>query len=229
MKRAEREDLIAAARAKHGSVEVIELRPDDEPQPIDGDPAASDAQEIPPFVVVRSMALGDFVQLQHDEARRSAGEILRDPRTITGSLLECVVCGADDAESEVADCPGFERDLMNAVSELAGALRDDLDVEPVTALDGKGPIEIRVGKEVLTFRRLNNFDYSNARSAIGKHRGNLRHDFLSPLALLEIVRAQAADKPACERILRQWPACVQPLGVLLYHSAMSRAERRRGK
>jgi len=222
---AEREKQIEELRAKHGAVDVIELRPDEET------PADKRQPEdvAPPVVVVRPMELDAFVRLQHDEARRNRGVRFEHPRQITRPLLECVVMGLEEAEVELNDYAGFECELMSCVARLAGAMREDVDVEPLSDPDSKGPIKMRVAGQELEFRRMTGFDYSNARSAIGKHRAGLGTDFVSPIALLEIAKQQAVSPESVTAVIERYPAVVSPLGQLLWYSAASRAQRREGK
>jgi hypothetical protein len=151
-------------------------------------------------------------------------------REITAPLLSCVVYGLEDAQAELADCPGFEQDLMNAVARLAGALNEDIDVDFAEEPEPKKPIVLKVGQHKLTFRRLDSFDYSNARSAIGKYAKECP-GLLSPLAMLALVKQQGVKEEAADldRVLSLYPAAVESMGLLLYGTARGRAERRVGK
>jgi len=219
---AAREAKILELRAEHGEIEILELRPEDERGDARPDSVA------PPVVVLRAMALDAFVELQHLDSQRNQGVEFANPRVITRPLLECVVLGYEDAEAELVEAPMFEQDMMSGVARLAGAMREDISVEPISDIHGKGPIKIAVAGVELEFKRMGSFDYSHARSAVGKHRAGLS-GFLSPLALLAIVRNQAIDLPACEALLKRYPAIVQPIGQILWVSADSRARRRQGK
>lgn len=209
------DEIIAELRAKHGEVEALEI-------PRDG--------QVPALVVLKAMPLLDFLELQHSEAKRRAGVKFRDPREITAPLLSCVVYGLEDAQAELADCPGFEQDLMNAVARLAGALNEDIDVDFAEEPEPKKPIVLKVGQHKLTFRRLDSFDYSNARSAIGKYAKECP-GLLSPLAMLALVKQQGVKEEAADldRVLSLYPAAVESMGLLLYGTARGRAERRVGK
>lgn len=219
---AEREAKILELRAEHGEIEILELRPEDERSDAPPDSVA------PPVVVLRAMALDAFVELQHLDSQRNQGVEFANPRVITRPLLECVVLGYEDAEAELVEAPMFEQDMMSGVARLAGAMREDISVEPVSEIYGKGPIKIAAAGVELEFKRMSSFDYSRARSEVGKHRAGLS-GFLSPLALLAIVRNQAIDPQACEALLKRYPAIVQPIGQILWVSADSRARRRQGK
>lgn len=219
---AEREAKILELRAQHGEIEILELRPEDERSDAPPDCIA------PPVVVLRAMALDAFVELQHLDSQRNQGVDFANPRQITRPLLECVVMGLDEAEAELVEAPMFEQDMMSAIARLAGAMQEDISVEPVNEIHGKGPIKIAAAGVELEFKRMSSFDYSRARSEVGKHRAGLS-GFLSPLALLAIVRNQAIDPQACEALLKRYPAIVQPIGQILWVSADSRARRRQGK
>lgn len=212
----EQEEKIAELRAEHGEVEVLDI-------------PARDGREAA-IVVVRAMALDDFLELQHNEERRSRGVKLRDPREITAPLLACVVFGAEEANAELKDAPGFEFDLMSAVSRLGGALRDDISVEFTEEPAPGKPLVLAVAKNTLTFRRLDSFDYSNARSSIGKYSRDCP-GLISPLAMMEICKRQIVKEQADDfkRVASLYPAAVHGLGLLLWRSAQSLAERRAGK
>lgn len=209
------DEIIAELRAKHGEVEALEI-------PREG--------QEPALVVLKAMPLLDFLELQHSEQKRQMGVKFRDPREITAPLLSCIVHGLEDAQAELADCPGFEQDMMNAVSRLAGALRDDIDVDFAEEPEPKKPIVLKVGQHKLTFRRLDSFDYSNARSAIGKYAKDCP-GLLSPLAMLAIVKQQGIKEEAADldRVLSLYPSAVQGMGLLLYGTSRGQAERRAGK
>ena len=202
-------------RAKHGSIEVLEL-------PREG--------QAPAIVAIKAMALDDFLELQHNVEKRQSGVRLKDPRELIGPLLSCVVLGFAEAQQELSDFPGFEYDLLTAVSRLAGAMRDDVDVSLTEEPRPKQPIKIQVAGHVLTFRRLDAFDYSNARADMGR----LSRDcpgVVSPIALYQIAKRQIVKEEAAEfdRVMALWPAAAKPVGLLLYGAAQSAAERRAGK
>lgn len=210
------DEKIAELRAQYGEVEVLDI------------PAREDLPAA--VVVVRPMSLQEFVALQHSEAKRMRGASIGDPRTITAPLLECVVLGREAAEAELQDAPGFEQDLMEAVSRLAGAMREEISVGFAEEPAPKKPIVLQVGPHRLTFRRFDAFDYSTTRGEIGK----LNRDcpgLISPLAMLGVVKRQGVKDEAAEldRVLKAYPATAMPMGMLLWQSAQSLAERRAGK
>lgn len=210
------DEKIAELRAQYGEVEVLDI------------PAREDLPAA--VVVVRPMSLQEFVALQHSEAKRSRGGNIGDPRTITAPLLDCVVLGREAAEAELQDAPGFEQDMMQAVARMAGAMRDDISVEFAEEPAPKKPIVLQVGPHRLTFRRFDAFDYSTTRSEIGRHSRDCP-GLISPLAMLGVVKRQGVKEEAAEldRALNAYPATAMPMGMLLWQSAQSLAERRAGK
>lgn len=210
------EEKIEKLRAKYREIEVLDI------------PATEDRPAG--VVVIRPMSLQEFVALQHSESKRMRGGNIGDPRTITAPLLECVVLGRKAAEAELQDAPGFEQDLMEAVSRLAGAMREEISVGFAEEPAPKKPIVLQVGPHRLTFRRFDAFDYSTTRGEIGK----LNRDcpgLISPLAMLGVVKRQGVKDEAAEldRVLNAYPATAHPMGTLLWQAAQSLAERRAGK
>lgn len=210
------DEKIAEFRAKYGEVEVLDI------------PASEDRPAA--VVVLRPMSLDEFISLQHHESKRQRGANIGDPRIITAPLLECVVLGREAAEAELADAPGFEQDMMSAVSRMAGAMREDFSVSFAEEPAPKKPTVLQVGPHRLTFRRFDSFDYSTTRSEIGKHARECP-GLISPLAMLGVVKRQGVKEEAgdLERVISQFPAAAHPMGMLLWQSAQSMAERRAGK
>lgn len=210
------DEKIAELRAQYGEVEVIDV------------PAAEDRAAA--VVVIRPMSLAEFIELQHHDAKRQLGASIGDPRVIVGPLLECVVLGREVAEAELKDAPGFEHDMMSALARMAGAMREDLDVAFAEDPAPKKPVSLRVGEHVLTFRRFDSFDYSATRSDLGKH-GSGCPGLVSPKAMLAVVRRQGVKEEAAQldRVLNLYPAAILPMGMLLWETAQSLAERRTGK
>lgn len=213
------ENLLAALRTKHGEIEVIELRAGEKDTPI---------------VVVSALPAAKFIELQDLEAQRNFGRRFRDPAVITRPLLNAVVHGEDDARAELADSPGFEMDLLDAVSRLAGALRpevtlEEAEVSEATKAASPGAVAFKLAGELLEFRRADAFDFSNARSDLGAARDGLPLEYLSPVALHAIAQRQALDRAKFDATIERWPAAAKELGRMLYHLAHSRAQRRQGK
>ena len=105
-------------------------------------------------------------------------------------------------------------------------MREDFSVSFAEEPAPKKPTVLQVGPHRLTFRRFDFFpDYSTTRSEIGKHARECP-GYLA-LAMLGVVKRQGVKEEASdlERVIRQFPAA-HPMGMLLWQSAQSLAERR---